>query len=501
MEITREKIIGSGSQSSMVQLAEIEDKNYFKDLIDIVEFEIDIKGISKLERHVKHEDYIMCYVHFHAGTEKLKGIHFVIWGESAENQIEAEEILTEEEKKVISEYALKELRKQRLIPRTCIRFDSDERKILREHIVGVGAGTSLINIGWERPNTPNTKDGVKKSIDSVEFEIAHKGIEKLERNIKADNEYIMCFVHFDAGTETLDGIYLSVWDEDSTTDEPIDANIFSKVEKEAIVEYALKELREQRLSMIETTEGLVALYDMMYPTFSPEEKMCQIIRELYDKEKPFLYKLAQDTVSQFLVSRLSVGCRVTVVVKALYVDNITPEYVTLETEEDENGKIGYYDLRDCTGVVCMDGETCIVQEIGNNKVKLLNEDGEQPKEFYLNFIEAGCCLYPCPRIVDSSKQCYGSFSGDEACVKCDCREECLKKMAERIQNIFDYAEGNEKTTRDAISEEMLNTDIEYVEVVTYYLKELLAERYLGAYEKEAWDLCEELERLRLKLNK
>ena len=118
--------------------------------------------------------------------------------------------------------------------------------ITRESILGVGQGTSLVNLDWDRPNTPNTKDGVVKEIDSVEFEINHRGIEKLERNINSDTEYIMCFVHFEKGTENLDGIYMSVWDEDAFTDDSIDTSILNEEEKKVIIEYALKELRECR---------------------------------------------------------------------------------------------------------------------------------------------------------------------------------------------------------------------------------------------------------------
>lgn len=118
--------------------------------------------------------------------------------------------------------------------------------ITRESILGVGQGTSLVNLDWDRPNTPNTKDGVVKEIDSVEFEINHRGIEKLERNINSDTEYIMCFVHFEKGTENLDGIYMSVWDEDALTDDSIDTSILNEEEKRILVEYALEELRECR---------------------------------------------------------------------------------------------------------------------------------------------------------------------------------------------------------------------------------------------------------------
>ena len=71
--------------------------------------------------------------------------------------------------------------------------------ITRKSILGFGMDTSLVNLGWTR------NDG--KNIDSVEFEIKHKGIEKLERNINSKTEYVMCFVHFNADTEELDGMH------------------------------------------------------------------------------------------------------------------------------------------------------------------------------------------------------------------------------------------------------------------------------------------------------
>ena len=77
-----------------------------------------------------------------------------------------------------------------------------------------------------------------RNIDSVEFEIKHKGIEKLERNINSKTEYIMCFVHFNANTEELDGIYLSVWDEENgNTDDNINSNILNEEEKKVIIDY------------------------------------------------------------------------------------------------------------------------------------------------------------------------------------------------------------------------------------------------------------------------
>lgn len=118
--------------------------------------------------------------------------------------------------------------------------------VTKESILGVGMDTSLAFLNWLRPNTPCTNDGKTKLIDSVEFEISHKGIEKLERNIHNENEFIMCFVHFEAGTENVDCICMSVWDEDSTTDDNIDINILTDEEKTILIEYALEELRMWR---------------------------------------------------------------------------------------------------------------------------------------------------------------------------------------------------------------------------------------------------------------
>ena len=117
--------------------------------------------------------------------------------------------------------------------------------ITRESILGVGMGTSLVGTNWLRPHTPYTKDEKEKMIDSVEFEIDHHGIKKLEENIDNETEYVMCFVHFDAGTENLDGIYFSVWNEDATQDDAI-VPILNEDEKKIIVEYALEELKEYR---------------------------------------------------------------------------------------------------------------------------------------------------------------------------------------------------------------------------------------------------------------
>ena len=119
-------------------------------------------------------------------------------------------------------------------------------RITKKSILGVGADTSLVNIGWERPSTPNTKDGVRKVIDSVEFEINHRRIEKLKCYIQNRKQYVMCFVHFDKDTENLDGIYMSVWNEDASGEISIDTSILEEKERQVILDYALSELREHR---------------------------------------------------------------------------------------------------------------------------------------------------------------------------------------------------------------------------------------------------------------
>lgn len=119
--------------------------------------------------------------------------------------------------------------------------------ITRESILGYGMTGGLINLNWLRSHKPYINDGKEKLIDSIEFEINYKGIEKLEKNINNETEYVMCFVHFDAGTENLDGIYLAVWDEENpNTDDDIDSNILNEEEKKIILEYALEELKRWR---------------------------------------------------------------------------------------------------------------------------------------------------------------------------------------------------------------------------------------------------------------
>lgn len=118
-------------------------------------------------------------------------------------------------------------------------------KITRKNILGVGADTSNVGLDWERPGTPNTRDGKRKRVDSVEFEISHKR-NKLRQYVQSNKEYVMCFVHFDAGTENLDGIYMSIWHENALFDKEIDTSILDEDEKQMLVDYSLNELREHR---------------------------------------------------------------------------------------------------------------------------------------------------------------------------------------------------------------------------------------------------------------
>lgn len=114
--------------------------------------------------------------------------------------------------------------------------------ITRKNIIET---STIINVNWLRKNTPYTEDNKSIHVDSVEFEINHKGIEKLERNIESSNEFIMCFVHFKAGTNMCKGIYFSVWNTENSSDDSIVLKL-SKEERKVLVGYALEKLNEGR---------------------------------------------------------------------------------------------------------------------------------------------------------------------------------------------------------------------------------------------------------------
>ena len=79
--------------------------------------------------------------------------------------------------------------------------------IQRENIVEESV---ITNIDWLRTHTPYTEDNKEVKVDSVEFEVKHNGIEKLERNIDCETEYIMCFVHFNHSTKEHEGVMIDL---------------------------------------------------------------------------------------------------------------------------------------------------------------------------------------------------------------------------------------------------------------------------------------------------
>ena len=121
-----------------------------------------------------------------------------------------------------------------------IQLIPDYGKITKETIVNESA---IVNRNWVRPNTPYTDDKKELAVDSVEFEVKHRGIERLEWNIEHDTEYIMCFVHFNHLTKAHKGIYFSVWDTSGTEDSPIKVEL-SKKEEDILYVWALNKLNE-----------------------------------------------------------------------------------------------------------------------------------------------------------------------------------------------------------------------------------------------------------------
>lgn len=119
------------------------------------------------------------------------------------------------------------------------RKGDTDMDILRDNIVEESA---ITNIDWLRTHTPYTKDNKETRVNSVEFEVRHNGIEKLERNIDCDTEYIMCFVHFNHNTKEREGIYFSVWDFGGLEDSPITVDL-DETETEMLYSYALEKIK------------------------------------------------------------------------------------------------------------------------------------------------------------------------------------------------------------------------------------------------------------------
>ena len=90
-----------------------------------------------------------------------------------------------------------------------------------------------------------------------------------------------------------------------------------------------------------------------------------------------------------------VGEEVTVSIKTLYESPVCVEEGWINTEKDENGNIGYYDLYTTSGLVCMDGEICVIIDVKEDCIILKNTDGEVDTEFTLTFDEADICCFEC----------------------------------------------------------------------------------------------------------
>ena len=90
------------------------------------------------------------------------------------------------------------------------------------------------------------------------------------------------------------------------------------------------------------------------------------------------------------------GEEVTVSVKALYDSGLIIECGWIDTEDNENGEIGYYDLYTTDGLVCMDGETCKIIDVNEDCIVLKNTDGEKDMTFALTYEEANICCFECP---------------------------------------------------------------------------------------------------------
>lgn len=90
------------------------------------------------------------------------------------------------------------------------------------------------------------------------------------------------------------------------------------------------------------------------------------------------------------------GEEVTVSIKTLYESNFGAECGWINTENNENGDVGYYDLYTTSGLVCMDGETCKIIDVKEDCIVLKNTDGERDMIFTLTYEEANICCFECP---------------------------------------------------------------------------------------------------------
>lgn len=139
------------------------------------------------------------------------------------------------------------------------------------------------------------------------------------------------------------------------------------------------------------TEGMVIEFDYKGSHYS-----C-VIEKLHDNFMEtqigcFDYSGISNIISKKVIYKT--GMKVTVSVKELYESNIVTENVYIDTENNDNGEIGYWDLyNNKYGLVCMDGETCEIISVNEDSIILKNEDGENDTEFVLTFKEADICCF------------------------------------------------------------------------------------------------------------
>lgn len=95
------------------------------------------------------------------------------------------------------------------------------------------------------------------------------------------------------------------------------------------------------------------------------------------------------------MTELKEGQKVTVSVQALYDSGIPLEYGRIEVENDDSGKVvNYCDIYNEDGeLACMDGETCIIEQIGTVSITLVNNYGESTVLFALTKKESDIAIY------------------------------------------------------------------------------------------------------------
>ena len=94
------------------------------------------------------------------------------------------------------------------------------------------------------------------------------------------------------------------------------------------------------------------------------------------------------------MSKYKEGQEVCVSVKTLYESNEKLEYGTIVPDYDENGNMNYWDLYNEDGeLACMDGETCIIEQVGNVLLTLTNDNGEGTIHFTITKEEADRAIF------------------------------------------------------------------------------------------------------------